>query len=61
MTNELQNRMAKMSMDEVSEIAARMCNDMRDEAGDVLTAALAVLETKMNEADFVRFCNKLAA
>lgn len=61
MTNELQNKMAGMSMNEVAEIAARMCNDMRDEAGDVLAAALAVLETKMSESDFIRFCDKLAA
>lgn len=50
-----------MSMEEVAEIAARMFNDMRDEAGLVLDAALAVLETKMSQADFIRFCNKLSA
>lgn len=61
MTNELTNKLSKMSMGEVAEIAAKMNNDMRDEAGIVLEAALAVLETKMSEADFVRFCDKLAA
>lgn len=60
MKNELFNKMAQMSMDEVAEIAAKMSQDMRDEAGTVLAVALDVLESKMNQADFVRFCEKLA-
>jgi hypothetical protein len=61
MTNELTNKLSKMSIEEVADIAARMNADSRDEAGIVLEAALEVLEAKMSEADFVRFCDKLAA
>jgi hypothetical protein len=61
MTNELTNKLSKMSLEEVADIAARMNADSRDEAGIVLEAALEVLEAKMSEADFVRFCDKLAA
>ena len=61
MSIELTNKLSRLNMDEVAEIVARMFNDTRDEAGVVLDAALAVLETKMPEADFIRFCDKLAA
>jgi len=61
MTNELTNKLSKMSLEEVADIAARMNADSRDEAGIVLEAAIEVLEAKMSEADFVRFCDKLAA
>lgn len=60
MQNELTNKLSKLNMNEVAEIVARMFNDTRDEAGIILDAALEVLETKMPEADFVRFCEKLA-
>lgn len=61
MQNELTNKLSKLSMEEVAEIVARTFNDTRDEAGIVLDVALAVLETKMAQADFIRFCDKLAA
>ena len=61
MNNAMTATLKALPMDQVAEIAARCCVDMRDEAGDVLAAALDVLETKMDEADFIRFCNKLAA
>lgn len=60
MNNELANKLSKMNMNEVAEIVARMFNDARDEAAIILDVALEVLETKMPEADFVRFCEKLA-
>ena len=61
MQNELTAKLAKLTVEEVGEIVARMFNDSRAEAGVVLDAALEVLETKMPEADFVRFCDKLSA
>lgn len=61
MTNELTAKMTGMGIEELGEIVARMFNDTRAEAGFVLEAALSVLETKMSEADFVRFCDKIAA
>lgn len=61
MTNELANKLSKMSLEEVADIAARMNADSRDEAGIVLEAALEVLEAKISETDFIRFCNKLSA
>jgi hypothetical protein len=61
MQNELTNKLSKLSMEEVAEIVARTFNDTRDEAGIVLDVALAILETKMSQTDFIRFCDKLAA
>lgn len=58
MTNELTNRIAEMNIDQIVEIVNRSFLDVRDEAGIVLDAALSVLESKMTEADFVRFCEK---
>jgi hypothetical protein len=58
MTNELTNRIAEMNIDQIVEIVNRSFLDVRDEAGTVLDAALTVLESKMPQADFVRFCEK---
>lgn len=61
MESELQKKLTGMSVEEVAEIAAHMVTDVRDEAGAILDAALAVLEANMDSADFVRFCDKLAS
>ena len=53
--------LATLSIEQIAEIAARMFNDTTNEGGLVLDAALAALEEKMGESDFVRFCEKLAA
>jgi hypothetical protein len=58
MKNELTNRIAEMNIDQIVEIVNRSFLDVRDEAAIVLEAALAVLESKMPQADFVRFCDK---
>jgi uncharacterized protein (DUF2267 family) len=58
MTNELTNKISQMNIDEIAEIVNRSFLDARDEAAIVLDAALEVLESKMPEADFVRFCSK---
>jgi uncharacterized protein YcsI (UPF0317 family) len=59
--NAIENKLSLLSVEEVSDIAARMNADMSGEAGVILQAALNVLEVKMAESDFVRFCDKLAA
>ena len=58
MTNELTNRISEMNIDQIVEVVNRSFLDVRDEAGIVLEAALAVLESKMPQADFIRFCEK---
>jgi hypothetical protein len=58
MTNELTNKISQMNIDEIVEIVNRSFIDARDEAAIVLDAALEALESKMPEADFVRFCSK---
>jgi len=59
--NAIANKLSLLSLEEVADIAARMNADDSNEAGIVLEAALEVLEIKMPEADFIRFCDKLAA
>lgn len=58
MANELTNQIAEMNIEQIVEIVNRSFLDARDEAAIVLNAALTVLESKMPEADFVRFCEK---
>jgi len=53
--------LATLSIEQIAEIAFRMFNDTTSEGGLVLDAALAALEEKMSEDDFIRFCEKLAA
>ena len=57
----MNEKLYNLSIEQVAEIAARMFNDTTTEGGLVLDAALTVLEEKMEESDFVRFCEKLAA
>lgn len=59
MTNALTEKLSKMNINELAEIVGRMMNDTRSEASIVIDAALSALESKMPEADFVRFCEKL--
>jgi hypothetical protein len=59
MTNALTEKMAKMNIDELAEIVGRLMNDTSSEATMVIDAALSAIESKMPEADFVRFCEKL--
>lgn len=59
MTNALTEKLSKLNIDELAEIVGRMMNDTRSEATVVIDAALSVMESKMPEADFVRFCEKL--
>ena len=59
MTNALTEKLAKMNINELAEIVGRLMNDTRSEATTVIDAALSVMESKMPEADFVRFCEKL--
>lgn len=59
MKNALTDKLSKMNINELAEIVGRMMNDTRSEASIVIDAALSALESKMPEADFVRFCEKL--
>lgn len=59
--NEMIAKLSALSLEEVADIVARMFNDMSAEGGLILDAALAALESKMPAADFIRFCDKLAA
>jgi len=53
--------LATLSIEQIAEIAARMFNDTTSEGGLVIDAALAALQIKMEESDFIRFCEKLSA
>jgi hypothetical protein len=58
MTNQLTARLSKLNMDELVEIVNRAYADNRDEAGLVLDAALSILQSRLPEPDFIRFCSK---
>jgi len=52
--------LSTLSIEQIAEIAFRMFNDTTSEGGLVLDAALAALDEKMEESDFIRFCEKLS-
>jgi len=56
---ELIEKLSALPIDQIAEIVTALKNDFSTEAGIVWNAALGVLESKMSEADFVRFCDKL--
>ena len=60
MNNAINARLENLSISELGEMAARLVNDYRDGAEIVLSAVMNTLESKMPEADFIRFCEKLA-
>jgi len=59
--NAIKKTLQALTLDQVSEIASLASLDASDEASDVLNCALQVLEDRMCESDFVRFCDKLSA
>jgi hypothetical protein len=59
--NEILNKLSALTSEELADIVSRMFNDTAAEAGIILDAALAALEAKMNESDFIRFCERLSA
>ena len=61
MTNKLAAKLSTMSIDQIIEVVTLMFNNMSDEAEIILEHGLAALESKMAEADFVKFCDKLSA
>ena len=61
MKSALTEKLQGLSTDQIAEVAACMFNDSSEEGGIVLEAALTILELKMSDSDFARFCNKLAA
>lgn len=61
MTNKLAAKLSTMSIEQIIEVVTIMFNNMSDEAEIILEYGLAALESKMVEADFVKFCDKLSA
>jgi hypothetical protein len=59
MTNDINKKLSEMTINELAEIVGRLMSDTRSEAAIIIDAALSVMESKMLEADFVRFCEKL--
>jgi hypothetical protein len=54
----ISKKLNAMTIDELAEIAASMFTNDTDEGAVVLEFALAALESKMPESDFIRFCEK---
>jgi len=57
--NAIIQKIQAMPVKQIQEMVAKLANDIRDEAGVVLSAALDVLESKMEESEFVAFCNAI--
>jgi hypothetical protein len=59
MNNAITARLESLSIEEIANVINGLMNDTRAETDVVMSAALNVLESKMPEADFLRFCEKL--
>jgi hypothetical protein len=59
MNNAITARLASLSIEEIANVINGLMNDTRAETDVVMSAALNALESKMPEADFLRFCEKL--
>lgn len=51
-------QMANKSISFLKEMAIKLAFDTREEAGTIFAACLDVLESKMEEKDFVAFCDE---
>ena len=52
--NAIIQKIQAMPVKQIQEMVAKLANDIRDEAGVVLSAALDVLESKMEESETYR-------
>lgn len=59
--NALTAKIAALSTAQLCEVAKAMFADVRDEATEVLDACLAELERRLPSAEFVAFCDTVAA
>ena len=59
--NALTAKIESLTTAQIAEIATAMFTDARAEATDVLDACLAELERRLTTAEFVAFCDKIAA
>lgn len=60
-TNQLPARLSEMSNEQLADVAAIMNINYTPESDLILESVMAILEERMEESDFVRFCEKLAA
>jgi hypothetical protein len=60
-TNQLTARLSEMSNEQLADVAAIMNINYTPESDLILESAMAILEERMEESDFIRFCEKLAA
>ena len=60
-TNHIAVRLSEMSNEQLADIAAIMNINYTPESDLILESAMAILEERMEESDFIRFCEKLAA
>jgi hypothetical protein len=59
MNNAITARLSSLSIEEIANVINGLIAATSAESDIVMSAALDVLESKMPEADFVRFCEKL--
>ena len=59
--NKLAEKIEHLDADTLKEMAVKLNDDFRDGADEVMGAVLSRLETLMPVADFVAFCEELAA
>ena len=55
----IQNKVATLKTEMLTEMAQSLVDDMRNEADVVLNAVMNELEARMSEKDFVSFCETL--
>ena len=55
----IQNKVATLKTEMLTEMAQSLVDDMRNEADVVLNAVMNELEARMSEKDFVNFCETL--
>lgn len=60
-TNQLPARLSEMSNEQLADVAAIMNINYTPESDLIFESVMAILEERMEESDFVRFCEKLAA
>lgn len=49
----------KCNINELKQEAIKLFNNCADEAGDVFDVLMQYLETKMNEVEFISFCQSM--
>jgi hypothetical protein len=60
MNASVKSKVENLGTEQLKEMAMQLCSNDEDAAGDVLGWVLSALESRVDESEFVSFCDSIA-